>query len=280
LFLCYVDESGFNGRNFDKSQPVQTMVGIFPNLYHFHKSDNEFKNIFDIIHAKIPIKEIKASEIYRGKGSWKKIKPEIRDKVIEYYLKWLSSRNHKVIVTAVDNRLFFELKSQGKYNEYFKHIPFPWLLSSLHISLVVQKVNRKIKNNKGKTLLVFDEENTFEDDLAELIYSPPSFIDEFVPFDERFEKYRLNQIIDSAYFVKSHHSSMAQVADVLAFLFRLHLELSYYGKKEAYEGEKEKISNWIDKVKGKFVKFSTIYPNKKSPFIRFLNETRAKGVYW
>jgi len=242
LFLCYVDESGFNGRKYDKNQPVQTMVGIFPNLYHFHKSDNEFKKVFEIINEKIPIKEIKVTEIYRGRGAWKKkkIKPEVRDRVIEYYLKWLSSRNHKVIVTAIDNRLFFKYKKEEKYKEYYKRIPFPWLLSSLHISLVIQKLNRKIKNNKGKTLLVFDEEDTFESELAELIYNPPEFIDEFVSFDERSEKYRLNQIIDSAYFVKSHHSSMAQVADVLSFLFRLRLELNYYGAQESYEGEKEK----------------------------------------
>jgi len=258
------------------------MVGIFANLYHFHKSDNEFKKVFDIIKENIPIKEIKGSEIYRGRGSWakKKISPDIRDEVIEYYLKWLSSRNHKVITTAIDNVQFFNSKTNGNYKDYFSHLQYPWLLSALHIAMVVQKLNKNLKSNKGKTLLVFDEEDTFEDELQELIFNPPEFIDEFVAYDKRQEKYRLNQIIDSAYFVKSHHSSLAQIADIVAFLYKTYLELHYYGVREAYAGEKEKISKWIKSIQDKFVPYNKIYPKKNSSFIRFLNDMKAKGAEW
>ncbi len=282
MFLCYIDESGFNGRKLNKAQPVQTMVGIFPNLYHFHKSDNEFKKVFDIIKEKIPIKEIKGSEIYRGRGSWKKkkIPPETRDKVIEYYLRWLASRNHKVIITAIDNECFFKTQEKGEYKDYFSFLQYPWLLSALHIAMVVQKLNKNLKSNKGKTLLVFDEEDTFEDELQELIFNPPEFVDEFVFFNERQEKYRLNQIIDSAYFVKSHHSSLAQVADIVAFLYKTYLELHYYEFEEAYDGEKKKIAKWIESIKDKFIPYNNIYPRKGSRFISFLNEVKAKGAKW
>ena len=110
MFLCYVDESGFNGKKLNPAQPVQTMVGIFPNLYNFHKSDSEFKKVFEVINKKISIKELKATEIYRGRGSWKPIAPSLRDKVIEYYLHWVRDRNHKFIVTAIDNAEFFKIK--------------------------------------------------------------------------------------------------------------------------------------------------------------------------
>ena len=88
----------------------------------------------------------------------------------------------------------------------------------------------------------------FADHLCYLIYNPPDFIDEFVKFEQNKEKVRLNQIIDSAYFVKSHHSSMAQVVDILAFIYRLYLELNFYGLEEAYDGERDKINNWISSV--------------------------------
>lgn len=280
MFLCYVDESGYNGKKFNPAQPVQTMAGIFPNLYNFHKSDAEFKKVFEIINQKIPIDEIKATEIYRGRKSWKEIKPAIRDKVIEFYIKWICDRNHKFIITAIDNKQFFRIKKANSEHVFFKLFPYPWLLSAFHLSLVIQKCNRCKRGNKGKTILVFDEQDAFEEALCELIFDPPDFIDEYVKFEKKKEKERLNQIVDSAYFVKSHHSSMAQVVDILSFLYRLYLELNHYGFDEAYDGEREKISTWISMVQNKFISYTAIYPKKKTDFIRLLNDTKAKGVGW
>lgn len=282
MFLCYVDESGFNGKKYNPEQPVQTMVGIFLNIYNYHKTDSEFKEIFDIISQHIPIKEIKAADIYRGRKKWNSIDSTIRDKVIDYYIKWILDRNHKFIVTAIDNKTFFDLKKQNKEHPVFKAFPYPWILSAFQIALVIQKLNRNKLKNKGKTLLIFDEEDVFADHLCELIHTPPDFIDEFVKFEEKKEKVRLNQIIDSAYFVKSHHSSMAQVVDILAFIYRLHLELNHYGMPEAYDGEKAKINNWISLVQNKFVKHSNIYPRpqKGKNFVQLLSDTKAKGANW
>ena len=209
MFLCYVDESGFNGKKFNSEQPVQTMVGIFPNIYNYHKTDTEFKDVFEIISQQIPIKEIKAADIYRGRKKWKDIDPAIRDRVIDYYINWIRDRNHRFIVNAIDNGVFFDLKKQNSDQPFFNSFSYPWTLAAFHIALVIQKMNKNKSNNKGKTLLIFDEEDVFEDSLCELIHNPPKFVDEFVPFDAKKEKQRLNQIIDSAYFVRSHHSSMA-----------------------------------------------------------------------
>ena len=43
MFLCYLYESGFNGKKYNPEQPVQTVVGIPLNIYYYHKTDSELK---------------------------------------------------------------------------------------------------------------------------------------------------------------------------------------------------------------------------------------------
>ena len=99
-------------------------------------------------------------------------------------------------------------------------------------------------------------------------------------FEVKKEKERLSQIVDTAYFVRLHHSSMAQVVDITAYLYRLYLELNEYGLDEAYNGEKEKITNWIYMVENKFISYSKVYPKKDRPFLNFINESKAQGAIW
>jgi len=278
MFLCYVDESGYNGRKLNPKQPVQVMVGIFPNVYNFHRSDSEFRQVFDIMKDEAPLSEIKGEQIYRGRGPWRDVRPEIRDSVIEYYLDWVASRNHKFIVTAVDNVKYFKLAESEADNTFIRALPYPYLLSGLHVALVIQRLNKSKKKNKGRTILIFDEQEEFSNALTELVFNPPEFIDEFVSFAPEKEGARLNQIIDTAFFVRSHHSSMAQVVDIVAYLFRVYLELTAYGFPEAYEGERNKIAAWISRIQDKFISFNVIYPQKSKPFVQFMSSVKANGI--
>lgn len=275
MHLCYADESGYNGSKYNAGQPVQVMAAIFPNVYNFHRSDSEFRDVFKVINSHVPISELKCEQIYRGRGSWRDIAAQTRDEVIEFYLNWISSRNHRFIVTAIDNHKYFEFRDQSPNGPFVKAVPYPYLLAGLHTACVIQKLNRGKGKNKGKTILVFDQQDEFAGDLTNLIFDPPEFVDDFVPFDEKKEKCRLGQIIDTAFFVKSHHSSMAQVVDTVAYLFRLHLELTAYGVNEAYPGEQQKIANWIAQVEDKFVPFNIVYPRRNKPFINFLDAVKA-----
>ena len=278
MYLCYADESGYTGSKHDPQQPVQVMAAIFPNVYNFHRSDSEFRDVFEIIKKYIPIAELKCEQIYRGRGSWRDVAPEVRDEVIEFYLNWISSRNHKFIVTAIDNGAYFDLRNQFPDDPFIQALPYPYLLAGLHTALVVQKLNRTKPKNKGKTLLVFDEQHEFADALTNLIFDPPNLIDDFVTFDEKKENCRLCQIIDTAFFVKSHQSSMAQVVDIVAYLVRLDLELRAYGVDEAYAGERDKIGGWISQIDDKFLPFNKVYPRKNKPFVKFLHLVKARGV--
>ncbi|MCD6290748.1 MAG: DUF3800 domain-containing protein, partial [Anaerolineae bacterium] len=243
--------------------------------------DAEFREVFNIIRARVPVQELKGEQIYRGRGAWKNIEPQVRDRVIEFYLSWIAQRNHRFIVTAIDNDKYFSLRESEPDNPFIQAIPYPYLLAGLHIAMVVQKQNKRKKKNKGKTILIFDEQKTkgLSEQLANLIFDPPEFIDDFVSFDEKKEGTRLNQIIDTAFFVSSHHSSMAQVVDIVAYLYRLYLELTEYGFDEAYEGERDKIATWIGQIEDKFLPHSVVYPKKNARFVQFINSVRARGAY-
>lgn len=279
MFLCYVDESGYNGNKFNAKQPVQVMIGVLVNVYNYHKAHNEFQDVFNIIQKEIPIKEIKAEEIYRGKKSWHDIKPEDRVAVIEYYLDWiLKSPSIKFIITAIDNEKYFQIKKDEPNLEYFKSLPCPYTLAGLHIAMTIQKINKIIKKNKGKTILIYDEEDEYEDHLSETIFKPSSFVNEFLEFDSKKE-IKLDVIIDSVYFVKSHHSSMAQIADVASYFLRLYFELNFYGFSENYSGEKKKINVWVDTILKKAVSLKKIYSkNPKTGFLKFIKNVQANGI--
>lgn len=277
MYLCYVDESGYCGSHVDDTQPLQVMAGVYVNLYNFHRTDSEFRRIFEIIHERVPLVEIKARDIYRGKGSWSGIDPKDRDRVIEYYLDWVRSRNHKVILLTVDNSKFFARLQSDSQNPYLSTLRNPWMLSAFHMSLVVQKLGKSQPRNKGKAFLVFDEEHEHSDDLENLISDPPDFVDEYVPFNPKRAEERLDQIVDTAYFVKSHHSSMAQVADVIAYIFCRYLQLTAYSQPEAYWGEITKIANWIDILKSTVVSDSTVYPRRGKGLVRILSQLRANN---
>jgi len=71
---------------------------------------------------------------------------------------------------------------------------------------------------------------------------------------------------------------MAQVVDIVAYLFRLDLELRAYGLDEAYPGERDKVAGWISQIQPRFLPFGTVYPRKRTPFVEFLNSVKASGV--
>ncbi len=278
MYLCYSDESGYCGSRFDPNQPIMVMAGIIPNIYNYHKSDAEFREIFNIINRQIPLEEIKGEQIYRGRGSWNIVRPKLRDRVIEFYLNWINKRPHKLIISAVDNKKYFEFVKNNPNSPFSKILTCPYLFSALHIALVVQKKNKAHEKNKGKTLLIFDEQHQYDDLLTDILFNPPDFIDNFISFNPKKDNSRLSQVIDTAFFVKSHHSSMAQVVDIVAFLMRLYLELKYYNSKEAYKDETQKIEAWINSIYPSFIPLNSVYPKTKLPFLNFINQIKAKGI--
>jgi hypothetical protein len=104
----------------------------------------------------------------------------------------------------------------------------------------------KQASNKGNTVLVFDNEEREQKDYTDLIIDPPTWSDSYYNRDSNKE--RLDQIIDVPHFVDSKHVGLIQVADLVAFFLRRHLELASGCKKARYKGEEEKVETWIKKA--------------------------------
>src|SRR5262249_27983598 len=118
----------------------------------------------------------------------------------------------------------------------------PYVKGAIHIALATQRFNEGKKKNKGKTLLIFDEQTQFERKVEDLIGVPPDFLAGFY-HDEGAVP--LDQIIDTALFVQSHYSYFIQIADTIAFVSRRFVELESFGAAEGYVGERARITAWF-----------------------------------
>lgn len=74
--------------------------------------------------------------------------------------------------------------------------------------------------------------------------APRAWTDAF--YERDLKRPVLDQVVDTAFYAKSHHAGLVQVADLFAFIFRRHVELSDYGVAEEYDGEADRISGWVE----------------------------------
>lgn len=267
MYIGYVDESGYVGHARNPDQPLQAMACILPSAYTIHRTTDEFADNMKILRKNdIPLAELKAEEIYRGRGAWERVGGNIRHRIFTRYFNWLVNRKHKIVLSLIDNNRFFDLKDSG--NQIANCLDFPYVAGALHIALAVQKHNQGQKKNKGKTILIFDEQRDFENMVEDLIAQPPKFTDVFYSYRPE-NKSRLNQIIDTAYFVKSHYSYLIQTADTVAFVSRLYLQLTTHEIPEAYNGELNRIQKWFDMIKTRLIPRTHIYPKGSDEIFRF-----------
>jgi hypothetical protein len=132
------------------------------------------------------------------------------------------------------------------------------MTAALHIGLQVQHAHQKLKKNKGSTFLVFDEHQQHADELAELLFEPPEWTDGY--YRRKPSQARLDQVIDSAFYARSHHVGLVQIADLFAFLFRRYAELMDYGEPEDFSGETEVMTAWITQVSARLLPIAYRWP--------------------
>lgn len=279
MFLAYVDESGFTGCSSNPNQPVLVLGAIMPNVYRLHKTQAEFSEIIELCKdLGISFSELKAEQIYRGRGPWHDVGYKERDKIIETYLAWLKDRGHRVLISAIDNDEYFLFVEQEPDHPCSLAMPYPYLAGALHIAMIIQKLHKNKKKNKGRTILIFDQQDQFERELTDLVCNPPDFTDDFCNYDSTKDGDRFDQIVDTAYFVRSHHACLAQVADVISYVVRLYIELNHYGIEESYDGEIEKVNDWYSYIDDCHVGFNVAIPQRRGTIFDFLRDIKAEGI--
>ena len=229
--ICYVDETGTDGQS-----PLIVMVGVIADSQRLQRTRTEFGSAMARLdqgprHA---IRELKSSELYKGRGPWRDVAGDDRHALIGDLCGWLCDRKHHLALAALDLQAAKQSPLHGLD---------PWMSAALHIALQVQRRYQREKGNKGCTFLVFDEHKRQEDNLAELLFDPPSWTDEYYQRGNRAEA--LDQIIDSAFYARSHQVGLVQIADLFAFIFRRYSELHDYDADEAFAGETDRITEWV-----------------------------------
>ncbi|YBW37777.1 restriction endonuclease subunit S [Nitrobacter sp. TKz-YC01] len=125
----------------------------------------------------------------------------------------------------------------------FSKLPFP--VPSLAEQKAIAEVLRTAK--VGLTVVIMDDNKSEMPKLSDGLYQGDAWFDGLYQTQgkkrgktvwlERSKKDRFDHIINTAFAIKSDHSSMVQVADAISYVYRRHLELQAVA--EAWAGEKD-----------------------------------------
>jgi hypothetical protein len=140
---------------------------------------------------------------------------------------------------------------------------------------------RPSKNNKGKAFFIFDQLDEHESQLSELLYNRPSWLNDYFN-DHVPEEYLLSEVCDTAYFIRSHHANIVQLADLVAFAIRRYAELFAKNDSERFEGEKDLIMEWYEILKPAFMGSQHVVrkTTKDAPLADFFREVRPSELMY
>lgn len=262
--VCYVDESGNQSQD-----PCLTMVGIVVDATRLSRTREDFNDVFETVQSLFQenLKELKGAKMIFGRDRWRNVDPAIRKRIAEFFCDWIVNRKHHLAIAAVDRKALASMKEDGFPKEFLD----PWLAGSVHIALQLQKHHQRLRNNKGHTFLFVDENKKSADQLAEVLFAAPAWTDSY--YERPHKKPRLDQIVDSAFAVKSHHAGLVQVADLFALILRRYAELQDYGSNELWAGERVLIDQYVMTLKSRMLPRATRWPVKpQSECARWFNQ--------
>ena len=281
MYACYVDESGHCGVKLNPEQPVEVVCGTLIDLTKLtaaHREHNEFVRLLRT--KEIPLDEIKASRMYRGRGAWKGVDPSDRKDAMSSVIQWAIQRGCKFIPCPIDCEKFFKAKVGNC--ELAKTLTYPYEAGAMNVILGVQRTHKSKRRNKGRTFVILDEQPKHDSNLVKVFDEHPDLFDDFYGFKGPGRKKtnlprRLDQIVDQPFFAKSHVSAVVQVADVAAYIVNRHLRLTCYETTPAYEGELAVIRAWYEQIIGAMVEHTAIDPPGKGSSASFYRSVRPDG---
>jgi hypothetical protein len=277
MYVCYADESGHCGIAYNPRQPIEVVVGVVTDLTKLHKTHREHAQIIELLKKEgIPLSELKAADVYRGRNEWRGVSPKDRTRVFDLLLDWASERSCRIVTCPIDSKAFFERKADGCENS--TRLGFPYEAGAMNILLAIQRNHAAKLSNKGKTFVIFDEQQEHNENLLELLAGDLAFTDEYTKYAaKRNGPPRLDQIVDVPHFSKSHLSVLIQLADCVAFVVNCYLLLAVCGHKEKYNGELKVITDWYSRIGEAAVPAAAIDPPGKEGLCGYYKEIRPSG---
>lgn len=236
--FAYVDESG------DTSQSdVFVMGGLVVDHHRLRKKTEEFNILLRELFKRHPgsPKELKTKAFMRGSGGWNAVPGDERKAFLRSVCELAVDKGDKIYAIAVS------LSKCGRKKEVFPFEASHWVASGMFVACLIQKKMQSVSGKKGITAFVVDDNKAEMPKLSDAIYTPSPWFDGlyqakatkrgkqiWVP---RTHGDRLDHIVNTAFAIKSEHSSLVQVADAFCWAYRRALEL--VACNEEFDGEKE-----------------------------------------
>lgn len=240
--FVYVDESGNSG-----SDANFFMVGILIDAYRFSKHNEVLTAELDKILTtpEQNVKELKSHKFINGIGVWNQIPADERKEWVQKFCEFAMDCS-TIYAVAINFSKFNKYKHEntGLTGGY-------WHVAAMSLSAQIQKEVQKEDKNKGHSFLIFDDNKSEIPRLCDAIYEGNSFYDGIYDYTEKKKSKRFDQIINTAFAIKSQHASFIQCADCIAYIYRRHFEL--IGKKEKWKGETEYFKSLFTQLEGKRV---------------------------
>lgn len=226
--FLYVDESGNSGND-----RFLCFFGVQIDAYKLKKAMQVARPVFDDVQAAFgePLKELKSSRMVNGAGGWKRVDAETRKNLFLRLCALLSDVAGIGLVYVVDRERY----AQTTVHERPAWASTPWLTGATAIALQAQRLNQRAKNNKGLTVLIFDDNKVELPRLSDFLVASSADADAYyerTPKDDPF-----GCIVDTAFSIQSHHSQLVQVADACSYAVRRRAELEQDNGGEEWPGE-------------------------------------------
>ena len=226
--FVYVDETG----NKDQSD-VFVMTGLLIDAYRLRKYTASFDEMLTAFLAKHPgsPNELKTKAFINGANKWSEIDADDRKQFLEDVCD-LAAECARIFAVAFSFDDFKKAVVAGYKQPFGKSY---WLGAAMFVSALVQKRMQDEKRNKGLTVLICDDNKQEMANLSEGLYQADAWFDPIYQtskkkkgkavWNEVPDNGRFDHIVNSAFAIKSVHSSLIQVADAVSYVYRRHLEL-------------------------------------------------------
>lgn len=248
--FAYIDESGDAGEG-----DVFVMAGLLIDAYRLRKYTSQFDQALSAFLAKHPgaPKELKTKAFINGKGGWSAVAPDDRKQFLTDMCD-LAVGVSKIYGFGMSFQAYSTACASGEYaipgsKDY-------WPLNGMFISGLIQKKIQTQPNNKGLTVIIFDDNKVHMPKLSDGLYYAHPWFDGLYQQSKTVkgksvwqtpaQQERFDHIINTAFAIKSEHSPLVQIADAVSYVYRRHLELTtqvetYAGEKDFYSGLAQKL---------------------------------------
>lgn len=237
--LIYIDESGNTGTNlYDPQQRYHLLAALFLNDISVRAVENEIKTLglkhFGAESLNTDF-EFHGYEIHKGKGRYfSKVKLAKRLEIMDDLLDVITKNKIKIACVVID-----KIDSKERLNLTLH----PHQLAFIFLT---EMIEAHLKNENELGLLIADENRDIEqrliDDLEQFKTAlVPTISTDFAPIPAKIE-----HIVDSIHFVKSHNNPLIQLADITAFtILRTIKTKKEFIEKCEKEGLIKDFNSWV-----------------------------------